>query len=127
MSDVVAVRILSSSEKIRAPKKPLALNELYSTLQSSIWSELARGGDISAARRNLQREHLKRVSNALIRTSPTAPADARSLQRELAQQLLSAIRSAKGKTMSPEARAHLSESAATLTEVLKAPLIRNGV
>lgn len=127
MSDVVAVRILSSAEKIRAPKKPLTLNELYSTLQSSMWSELASGGDISAARRNLQREHLKRVSNALIRTSPTAPADARSLQRQLAQQLLSAIRSAKGQAISPEARAHLSESAATLTEVLKAPLIRNGV
>lgn len=55
------------------------------------------------------------------------PADARSLQREQAVQLLASIRAASGKPMSPEAKAHLAESQATLTEVLKASLVRAGV
>jgi len=127
MSDNVATRLLNNKEKVRDPKKVLALHELYSTLQSSIWSELTTGGDISAARRNLQREHLKRLANTLLRALPTTPADARSLEREQAVQLLAAIRRASGKPMSPEAKAHLQESQATLAEVLKASLNRTGV
>ncbi|MFZ6656842.1 zinc-dependent metalloprotease [Undibacterium sp. TJN19] len=127
MSDVVALRLLNTAEKLRDPKKVLSLHELYGSLQSTIWSELSSGGEITAARRNLQREHLKRLSNALLRPSATAPADARSLQREQANQLLASIRGAVGKPMSAESRAHLSESQATLNEVLKASLIRAGV
>lgn len=127
MSDAVAVRLLNSAEKVRDSKKVLSLHELYGSLQSAIWSELANGGEISAARRNLQREHLKRLSNALIKPAAATPADARSLQREQATQLLAALRGAIGKSMSPEARAHLAESQATLSEVLKASLVRSGV
>lgn len=127
MSDLVAHRLLNSAEKVRDPKKVLSLHELYSSLQATIWSELASGGDISAARRNLQREHLKRLSNTLLKPSPSAPADARSLQREQAVQLYSAIRAAMARSLNPETKAHLSESAASLNEVLKASLIRSGV
>jgi hypothetical protein len=49
------------------------------------------------------------------------------LEREQAVQLLAVIRRASGKPMSPEAKAHLQESLATLTEVLKASLNRAGV
>ena len=127
MSDLVAVRLLNSAEKVRDQKKVLPLYELYSTLQNAIWSELATSSDISGARRNLQREHLKRLSNSLIRPSPNTPADARSLLREQALQLQSALRSTVGRPMSQEAKAHLSESQATLNEVLKASLVRSGV
>lgn len=127
MSDMVAQRMLNTAEKLRDPKKVLSLHELYGTLQSNIWSELASGADISSARRNLQREHLKRLSNALLKPAATTPADARSLQREQANQLLVAIRGAVGKPMSAESRAHLSESLATLNEVLKASLVRAGI
>lgn len=127
MSDLVAHRLLNSAEKMRDQKKVLSLHELYSSLQATIWSELASGGEISAARRNLQREHLKRLSNTLLKPSPSAPADARSLQREQAVQLYSAIRTAMARSLNPETRAHLSESAASLNEVLKASLIRSGI
>ncbi|MFZ6779628.1 zinc-dependent metalloprotease [Undibacterium sp. Ji83W] len=127
MSDLVAQRMLNAAEKLRDPKKVLSLHELYGSLQSSIWSELSTGADINSARRNLQREHLKRLSNALLKPSATTPADARSLQREQANQLLVSIRGAVGKPMSAESRAHLSESLATLNEVLKASLVRAGV
>lgn len=127
MSDNVAIRLLNNREKVRDPKKILSLNELYSTLQGSIWSELNAGNDISAARRNLQREHLKRLVNILLRPAPNTPADARSLEREQAVQLLAAIRRTSSKPMSIEAKAHLQESLATLSEALKASLNRTGV
>ena len=127
MSDVVAARLLNSREKLSRPGDALPLHELYANLQSAIWSELANGGDISLARRNLQREHLRRMANMLVRPSSGAPADARSLQREKATQLLAGIQRALGRPMSHEARAHLLESQATLAEVLKAPLVRSGV
>ncbi|MFZ6751448.1 zinc-dependent metalloprotease [Undibacterium sp. Ren11W] len=127
MSDVVALRLLNSAEKVRDAKRVLGLNELYSTLQTAIWSELTNASEISAARRNLQREHLKRIANTLIKPAASTPADARSLQREQATQLLTALRKAMLKSHTPETRAHLSESAASLAEVLKASLIRSGV
>ena len=105
----------------------MKLSEVYDNLQSAIWSELRTGGDISPMRRNLQREHLKRVSAALIKVSGNTPADARSLQRENALALSSQIRSAMGKPTSKEAKAHLSESLNTLNEALKAPMQRAGV
>jgi hypothetical protein len=104
----------------------MKLSEVYDSLQSAIWSELRTGGDISVMRRNLQREHIRRIGNALIRPAATTPADARSLMRENAIQLQGQIRAAMAKPMSKEAKAHLGESLNTLTEALKAPLARAG-
>jgi len=79
-------------------------------------------------RRNLQREHLRRVSTTLVRPSPAMPADARSLTREDAVALQEQIRGALAKGgQSKESRAHLRESLDTLTEALKAPMQRAGV
>ena len=127
LADSVAQRLLDSQEKVANPASLLKLSDLYDSLQGAIWSELRTGGDISPMRRNLQREHLRRVANSLIRPTPTAPADARSLQRENALVLSGQIRTAMAKPMSKEARAHLSESLNTLNEALKAPMQRAGV
>ena len=133
MDDAVATRLLNANEKVVDTSKLLKLSDLYDTLQSAIWSELKTGADISSQRRNLQRDHLKRVAGALIKASGNTPADARSLQRENATQLAAAIRSATnaptvaGKGLSKEARAHLNESLNTLNEALKATMQRAGV
>ena len=107
--------------------KPLiSLQEVYTTLQSAVWTELA-GTDISPMRRNLQREHLKRVTAALTRPS-NLPADALSLMRYNAQALqrqLSAA-SAKSASQSVETRAHLADSLGLLTEALRATMQRAG-
>jgi hypothetical protein len=108
--------------------KAFRLSELYSTLQNSIWSELASGKEINGMRRNLQREHLKRVVGTLLRPSTTISADIVSLQRANARSLLSRLKVAQGKgKLSAEAIAHLQESAASLEEALKAPMQRAGV
>jgi len=126
MSDAVAVRLLDSQEKLDDRKQALSLDELYTTVQDAVWSELKTGKDINGMRRNLQREHLKRVTTILLRASPFTPADARSLQRENALALQRDIRGAMAKPMSREAKAHLSESYETLSQALKAAMLRAG-
>ncbi len=128
LSDAVAGRLRDSQEKLDNPKLALSLDELYTTLQSAVWSELKAGKDIPGMRRDLQREHLKRVTAALVRTSPLMRADGRSLQRLHAQELQRDILRAMGNgALSPEARAHLAESHETLTQALKAPMLRTGL
>ena len=128
LSDQVAARLLDSQEKVADRTKLLKLSDLYDALQNAVWSELKNGREITAMRRNLQREHLKRVAGMLVRTSPTMPADARSLAREDAIEMQGHIRSALARGgQSKESRAHLRESLDTLTEALKAPMQRTSI
>jgi hypothetical protein len=124
MADGVAARVLDAPSKMAQPQQALPLSELYDTLQNAIWSELQSGADIDPMRRNLQREHLRRIVNALIKPAATTPADAKSLMRANAQQLQQQIRAAVAKPATKVTRAHLSESLDLLTEALKAPLQR---
>lgn len=126
LSDAVATRILDSADKLDNPATGFKLSELYSTLSGAIWSELKTGGEISPLRRNLQRDHTKRLVNVLIRPAVTTPADARSLQRMNAIALRQQISVALTRPMSVEAKAHLSESLDSLNEALKAPMQRAG-
>ena len=78
-------------------------------------------------RRNLQREHVRRVAHLLTRGNG-APADARALQRENAKALIVPLRTAQARPgLSKEARAHLADSLNTLEEAVKAPMQRVGV
>jgi hypothetical protein len=77
-------------------------------------------------RRNLQREHLKRVQGLLTKGSGALPADALSLVRMHATQLQSELRSANGRSgMGAETRAHLAESLSGLSEALRATMSRS--
>ena len=127
MSDAVATRLLESSLKVQDPKKGLSLADLYETLQGSIWGDVKGSGDISLMRRNLQREHVRRVTFALTRANAT-PADARALQRENARTLVAQLKvHEKRAGLSREARAHLADSRNMLEEALKAPMQRAGI
>lgn len=125
MRDSVAVRLVVAPEKLTDSSKALGLPELYSTLQKAIWSELASGASISMMRRNLQREHVRLLAEAVSKPSPAAPADARSLRREFAVDLLAQLRKAAAKPgLSIENRAHLNESIALLDGALKAQIAK---
>lgn len=127
-SDEVAARLSASREKVNDGSKVLTVSELYSTLQGAVWGELSTGADIPALRRNLQREHLRRVANDLLRSSPGQTADTRAAKREAAVNLEANIRKAAANPkLSKEARAHLNESQNTLQLALKAELSRSGV
>jgi len=128
LSDTVLARMLDSETKVGKADQALTLNELFMALRASIWSELKSAGSIPGPRRDLQREHLRRVATVLTRPSPATPADAVALFREEAKLLTAQIRTAAGKgSRDAPTRAHLIESAGTLDEALKAPLVRQGV
>jgi hypothetical protein len=128
MSDGVAARILDSVGKADRPDAAFQLSELYARLNRDIWSELAKGGPISATRRELQRDHVNRVSNALLRPSPQARSDARSLMRVQAVQLQLQLDKAlkRGASMDAATRAHLQDSADSLAQALSAKMLRAG-
>ncbi len=128
MSANTANRLLDLPAYVPASQRRgmISLNEVYTTLQASIWSELKSGREIDRLRRNLQREHLKRVQALLTKGSTTLPADALSLVRFNATQLQRDLRAVAGKAgLSVETRAHLAESLSSLSEALRATMSRS--
>lgn len=104
----------------------ISLDEVYGTLQGAVWSELKSGKDIDRLRRNLQREHLKRVQTLLTRGSATLPPDALSLMRMQATALQAQLKQASTNgRLSVESRAHVQDSLSQLTEALRASMIRS--
>jgi len=127
MSDGVAQRLADAEAKLSDRRQAISLSEVHEKLAHSIWSELGAGQDIDPLRRNLQREHLKRLTAGLLRPASGAAADVRAVTRETAIGLeakLAAALERKDSRLSRTARAHVSESLATVREALKAPLVR---
>ena len=106
-------------------RKAISLNEVYSTVQGAVWSELKNGQAIDPMRRNLQREHLKRLQAILTRPSSSLPADAVSLARYQATQLQGQLRTAASRSnLAVEDKAHLQDALVLITEALRATLQR---
>jgi hypothetical protein len=126
MRDNVAARVINAPERLADASKAFTVAELYGTLQKAVWRELSANTlSISPLRRNLQREHVRMTAQAVANPSPRTPADARSLQREFAIDLLSKLRAASTKKgLSIENRAHLNESIALLDAALKAQVTK---
>jgi hypothetical protein len=128
MSPVVARRIVEGNAQAKKGSETFRLSELYSTVQVAVWEEARVGSESDPLRRNLQREHLRRMTGAILGPSGGYPADARALMRQNARQLQAWLVAAANKPgLSPETRAHYSEAADSLAEALKAPMIRGGV
>lgn len=103
----------------------LTLDEVYRSLQDAIWSELPRGAEIDRLRRNLQREHLRRLQAQLTRAGALPP-DAVSLLRLHASALHAQLQRASARGgLSAQTRAHLLDSLATLDRAMNAPMLRN--
>jgi len=128
MSDTVATRLLESSEKSPSGNtRALRMPELYGRLSQAVWSELDTKSDIAPLRRDIQRDHINRISALLLRPGTAARADTRSLVRVQARALLEKLRVAGHRPgLSEETRAHLSDSADTLEQALAARLQRAG-
>lgn len=128
LSPGTAGRLLDLPLYLPAEKRRdlISLNEVYGTVQKAVWSELQSGRDIDRLRRNLQREHLKRMQNLLTRGSAALPPDALSLMRLNAVELQGELRRAAVRPgLSVESRAHLQDSLTALTEALRASMQRS--
>jgi hypothetical protein len=128
MSDNVATRLADAETKVRNPRELLSFADLQARLADAIWSETKSGRAIDSLRRNLQREHLRRLASAIVRPTSPVAADVRAVQRQVAIRLEADLKRALANPrLSGIARAHLAESAALLDESLKAPLMKQGV
>jgi hypothetical protein len=139
-------RIQNQALQADPSSKPLKLEEVFSSLTEGIWSELNGGSSCySTIRRNLQREHLRRLSGMVVGnrgnplsdqygyivvlgSSGTVPADARSLARlhlaEISSRIGKVLETRSG-TLDDASRAHLTESRQRITKVLDSTYTAN--
>jgi hypothetical protein len=128
MSDGVAVRLADAETKVADKRGLISFADVQTQLADAIWSELRTGRDIDSLRRNLQREHARRLATALVRPASAAAADVRAVQRAVAIRLEAELRRQAGNgRLNAATRAHIAEAQAVLAEALKAPLVRQGV
>ncbi len=124
-SPAVAARLAEVGMKVNDPKETLGLSEVYDALQDSIWAEAKKGQETNLMRRNLQREQLRRMTDVLVKPAGPWPADARSILRENARQLVNALEKALAKPgLSKTTRAHYTDALDALNATLKASLQR---
>lgn len=128
MHPVVLSRVLDSSVKPMPKTEPFRLSDLFRGLYDSIWAEFRKPApslNVNSFRRSLQREHLKRLMNLLLRDGG-APEDARTLARyqltELEKQLKATAPTRS--TMPLETRAHIEETLARIQDSLRASIQR---
>jgi hypothetical protein len=138
MSDGLAARVLDSAAKVDQPDQAFHLTEIYQRLADDVWRELKAGGDISAARRELQRDYVNRLAFALVRPSPAARTDARGYARVQARTLLTRLETAQRQAEKPahrgdslpadaQTRAHLADTIETLRQSLAAAIQRQAL
>jgi hypothetical protein len=154
MSDGMAQRLADAESKVADRSQLLSYAEVQERLSAAVWAEItppgraARrqpgqpgepgktapegqaapiAGEIDSLRRNLQREHVKRVASGVLRATAPAAADVRAVHRLVASQLEASLKAAlQSRSWTPMARAHLADSLAVLSEALKAPLVKQG-
>ena len=133
MGDAMAARLADAESKVDDPKTLLSYADVQQQLSTAVWSELkapSKGGarEIDSLRRNLQREHVRRLAGGVLRPSSAAAADVRAVHRQAALALEAQLKTAVAASgWTSIARAHLADSLATVSEALKAPLAKQGV
>ena len=147
LSPTVLRRIQDNSFKAQNNDKCLELAEVFRTVTDGIWSDLPlkpAGDDkrtipSSIVRRNLQREHLKKLTSMVLGEKPrndyyyvffygsptSAPPDARSLARahlrEIGRRIDVTLKDKKA-SVDETTRAHLDESKERIAKVLNASM-----
>ncbi len=132
MGDGLAQRLEDSAPKLDRPAQALTPAEVYARVTRVLWSDAGNfgadgKGDIPARRRALQRDHVNRLANVLLRTPGGVRVDLRSTLRAEAVALLPRIQAAQRRPGLGEAsRLHLADCAETLRVALNAPMQRAG-
>jgi Met-zincin/Domain of unknown function (DUF5117) len=127
MADSLAGRLADAESKVDDARALLSFAEVQERLSKAIWAELSEvgKGEIDSLRRNLQREHVRRLAAGLVRPNSATAADVRAVFRQAAlrlkSQLAPAVAARRGSSL---VQAHLDESLAALTEALQAPLVK---
>jgi Met-zincin len=142
----VLSRVQNNTLKAEKGDEPLTMAEVFRSITEGVWDEGKDSGKAgngsSIIRRNLQREHLKRLSGLVLgprRPTPgmlsfdliamnprSAPPDARSLARmhlrEIAGKIDGRLKAPNGGNLDDTTRAHLEECHERITKVLNASM-----
>src|SRR5262249_10899190 len=130
----VLARVQNNALKADRADKPLTLDELFRGVTDAVWKETVTQGkddkkrtlDSSVVRRNLQREHLKDLSNLVVGArASAAPPDARSLARFHLRGIDRTVRRLlddKTLVLDDTTRAHLEECQERIAKVLGASM-----
>jgi hypothetical protein len=136
----VMSRILNNSLKAEKGDQPLTLAEVFRGVSDSIWSPSSgvepANASTSLIRRNLQREHIRELSNLVLGdrgrssmmiflmggNSGPAPADARSLARMHLRELQQRLGKPPSEKVDDATRAHQEECYARISQVMSASM-----
>ena len=120
MAESLAERLLDNADKLRDQERhPLTVAELHQRLRRAIWAPPSQPVD-AAQRRNLQREHVNRLAQAVVRGSRRA--DVRAVVRDEAQRLAAQLAAAPGRDAIEAA--HRRDCLDTLRSALQASVVR---
>ncbi|AWI53888.1 hypothetical protein DEH84_10950 [Aquabacterium olei] len=120
MAESLAERLLDNADKVRdQERRPLTVAELHQRLRDAVWAPPRHPVD-AAQRRNLQREHVNRLAQAVVRGNRRA--DVRAVVRDEARRLASRL-AATGGGDAIEA-AHRRDCLDTLRSALQASVVR---
>ncbi|MES2089458.1 MAG: zinc-dependent metalloprotease [Pseudomonadota bacterium] len=128
MSDTLAERLLDNIDKTRdRPESPLTVRELHRRLSDAVWGThvSAPQGVDASWRRNLQREHVNRLS-ALVVRSASSRADVRAVVRQQAKRLLKELEAKRWGDAASTSDAHRRDCMETLERALNATVVRTG-
>lgn len=128
LSDGTALRLADAEDEVADAQTLHGCAELQQRLVQAVWPELrARPGSIGLPRRNLQREHLRRLTGVLLRPASPLAADVRAVHRPIALGRHAGPEAALAARSRPATtRAHLADSALALAEALRAAVVKSG-
>jgi hypothetical protein len=146
LSPAVMRRVLNNAQKASKDDQPLTLAEVFRSVTDGVWAEPENGDKptMSVVRRNLQREHVKKLSAIALgqkagresgdmitmimmamsgQGSPEMPSDARSLARAHLRDVNKRIQTILGNRQVDETtQAHLEECRERIAKVLDASM-----
>jgi len=130
LTPVTLTRLQDNALKYDKEDNPVTVAEVFRGLTDSIWVDLgaaATKGNASSLiiRRNLQREHLKEMTQLVLGPQGTTPPDAKSLARmhlRDVQRKIEATLKEKGPNLDDTSRAHLDECQERIAKVLGASM-----
>lgn len=120
LSAKTLARVQVNALKVEKDAKPVTVSEVFRCVTDGVWSNLSKNGDknvsASTIRRNLQREHLKKLSSMVLGDRSRGSLDMAGM--------IEMLMSGGGGTLPPDARAlarhHLREINLRIDAVLKA-------
>ncbi len=115
-------RLVDIESRYSKQQEKFTMSEMFRGIRESIWSELTSGNNINGFRRGLQRAHLAKLIELLLKPQSGTPEDARTLARSDLLAIQKGAASSMKSKLDDMTRAHLDETRARIDAALKESL-----